>query len=433
MQASNTWQVVTLPIDEVKAPKRQLRKLGKRQIEKSTHLINTFGFPPVVLVDENNTPFTAIFMVEAARQMGLKEIQVIRCNDLDPKAVRVLRLALDRLPEEESWIKDAVSEELKELAIDFPDLDLTLSGFEVGEIDFYLDFGAPPPEDVTPEIAKTAITRPGDLWLLGNHRLFCGDALGDASYHAIMNGALADLAFTDSPFNVRINGHVGNSGKTKHREFAMASGEMDKSQFTVFQSTAHIQMTAHVKAGAILFSCMDWRHLLEILTAGEQAGLELKNLCVWVKDNGGMGSLYRSRHELVLVFKKPGDAHANNVQLGKHGRYRTNVWEYPGVNSFAGNQSDLALHPTVKPVAMVMDAIKDCSRRGDIVLDPFGGSGTTLIAAEKTGRQARMIELDPLYCDVIIRRWQALTGQDAVHAASGNTFNYIAHESSGNE
>lgn len=425
MSASNKWQIVTLPIDEVKAPKRQTRKYGKRQIEKSIHLINAFGFPPVVLVDESNTPFTALFMVEAARQIGLKEIQVIRCNDLDPKAVRIMRLALDRLPEEESWIKEALAEELRELAIEFPDLDLTLSGFEVGEIDFYLDFNAPPPEDMVPPTTDTAICKPGDLWILGTHRLICGNALEESSYKIVMNSGLADLVFTDSPYNVAIDGHVGNSGKIQHREFGMASGEMSQEEFTAFLTTAHTLMALHVKPGAILFSCMDWRHLLEILQAAVAAGIELKNLCVWVKDNGGMGSLYRSRHELVLVLKKAGDAHVNNVQLGKNGRYRTNVWEYAGVNSFAGNQEDLALHPTVKPVAMVMDAIKDCSRRGDTVLDPFGGSGTTLIAAEKTGRQARLIELDPLYCDVIIRRWQALSGQDAVHAASGKTFRQI--------
>lgn len=426
--ASNEWQVITLPIDEVKAPKRQLRKFGKRQIEKSIHLINAFGFPPVVLVDENNTPFTALFMVEAARQMGLKEIQVIRCNNLDQKAVRILRIALDRLPDEESWIKDALSEELNELHIEFPDLELELTGFEVGEIDLYLDFNAPPQEDTVPEVVQTVITRPGDLWILGKHRLYCGDALEQNSYKVLMDGELADLVFTDAPYNVKIDGHVGNSGTIKHREFGMASGEMDKAQFTAFLTTAHTNVASHIRNGAILFSCMDWRHLPEILSAGAQAGLELKNLCVWVKDNGGMGSLYRSRHELVLVFKKPGEVHVNNVQLGKHGRYRTNVWEYAGVNSFAGNQGDLALHPTVKPVAMVMDAIKDCSSNADIVLDPFGGSGTTLIAAHKTRRQARLIELDPLYCDVIIRRFQDLTGQDAVHATSGKTFKQIEQE-----
>lgn len=430
---SNAWQVVTLPIDEVKTPKRLLRKLGKRQVEKAAALIYEVGFPPVVLVDQTNTAFTALFMVEAARQMGLKEIQIIRCNNLDEKAVRLLRIALDRLPEEESWIKEAVSEELKELSIEFPDLDLTLPGFEIGEVDFYIDFNSPASEDRTPEVTEIAVTKNGDLWRMGGHSVYCGDALDEASYHAVMAGILAALIFTDSPYNVFIDGHVGNSGSIQHREFIMASGEMTPDQFRDFLTKAHTLMAQHAKPGAIIFSCMDWRHLLEILQAAISAGIELKNLCVWVKDNGGMGSLYRSRHELVLVFKKPGEAHINNVQLGKHGRYRTNVWEYAGVNSFAGNQDDLALHPTVKPVAMVMDAIKDCSRRGDIVLDPFGGSGTTLIAAEKTGRKARLIELDPLYCDVIIRRWQALTGQEAVHAVSGKTFNQIEQEGKGDE
>lgn len=433
MLAPNTLQFITLPLNEVTAPKRQLRKFGKRQIEKSIHLINEFGFPPVVLVDETNTPFTALFMVEAARQMDLKEIQVIRCNNLDEKAVRILRIALDRLPDEESWIKKAVSDELKELQIEFEELDLTLTGFEVAEIDLYIDFNAPPPEDVQPKIEENPVTKAGDLWQLGKHRLYCGNALDEDSYQRVLDDKLADLIFTDAPYNVAIDGHVGNSGKIQHREFLMASGEMSNDQFAAFLTTAHTLMTAHAKPGSILFSCMDWRHLSEILNAANAAELEFKNLCVWVKDKGGMGSLYRSRHELVLVLKKPGQVHTNNVQLGKHGRYRTNVWEYPGVNSFAGNQGDLALHPTVKPVAMVMDAIKDCSRAGDLVLDPFGGSGTTLIAAEKTRRHARLIELDPLYCDVIIRRWQALTRQGAVLLKTGQTFNEIEENGGINE
>lgn len=428
MSASNTWQVVTLPIDEVKHPKRQLRKFGKRQIEKTIHLINAYGVPPIIAVDDTNTPFTGLFMVEAARQMGLKEIQVIRCNDLDEEAVRVLRIALSRLPEEESWIKEALAEELKELSVEFPDLDLTLTGFEVAEIDLHLDFNAPSPEDRVPEVATKAITKKGDLWILRDHGLFCGDALEETSHLVLMAGKKADLIISDVPYNVPIDGHVCGLGKHKHREFEKAAGEMSPAEFTAFLATAFKIMVKFSKNGSIHFIFMDWRHCLEILTAGGEAAYVLKNICTWVKDNGGMGSLYRSRHEFVFVFKAGDDRHTNNVQLGKYGRYRTNVWEYPGVNSFGGNQSDLALHPTVKPVAMIMDAIKDCSRPGEIVLDPFGGSGTTLIAAEKTRRQARLIELDPLYCDVIIRRWQDLTGQDAVHAVTGKTFNQIAQE-----
>lgn len=249
-----------------------------------------------------------------------------------------------------------------------------------------------------------------------------------------MAGEKAQMCFTDAPYNLKIDGHVGNSGKIKHPEFMHGVGEFNPHGFTDFLTPPHKFMAEHSEDGAIIYSCMDWRHLQEIQAAAARAGLTLQNICVWVKDNGGMGSLYRSRHEFVLVFKSGKAPHINNVSLGKYGRYRTNVWEYPGVNSFGGGRmGELAMHPTVKPLAMVMDAIKDCSKRGGIVLDPFGGSGTTLIAAEKTGRKARLIELDPHYCDVTIRRWQILTGKDAIHAATGKTFNEIEREGGQNE
>lgn len=239
-----------------------------------------------------------------------------------------------------------------------------------------------------------------------------------------MEGEKAQMCFTDSPYNVKIDGHVGNSGKTKHREFVEASGEMNPEQFTSFLEKPHKHMAAHSEDGAIIFSCMDWRHIREIMDAARNANLDMINFCCWVKDNGGMGSLYRSRHELIFVFKSGKGKHINNVQLGSKGRYRTNVWEYAGVNSFGNDRmNELKMHPTVKPTDMVMDAIKDCSMRGGIILDPFGGSGTTLIAAEKTDRHARLIELDSLYCDTIIRRWQDLGGVDAVHSETGKTYN----------
>ena len=250
------------------------------------------------------------------------------------------------------------------------------------------------------------------------------------SYDALMQGQKANIIFADPPYNVPIDGHVGNSGKTQHREFPMASGEMTADEFTQFLITVFERVVENSTDGSIHYQCMDWRHLKEILAAGKTAGYDLKNLCVWVKDNGGMGSLYRSRHELICVFKNGTAPHMNNVELGKHGRYRTNVWEYAGVNSFGnGRMDELKLHPTVKPVPMISDALKDTSKRGDIVLDSFGGSGSTLIAAERTGRKARLIEIDPIYCDVIIRRWQELTGEEAIHAETGATFNAIDAES----
>lgn len=243
-----------------------------------------------------------------------------------------------------------------------------------------------------------------------------------------MGGERARAVFTDPPYNVKIDGHVCGSGKVKHREFAMAAGEMDKAGFTTFLRDALSAMAEVSLDGAIHFVCMDWRHMDELSAAGSEVYTELKNLVVWAKTNGGMGTFYRSRHELVFVYKVGAAKHLNTFGLGETGRYRTNVWDYPGVNSFGGNQEDLALHPTVKPVALVADAIRDVTRRGDIVLDGFGGSGTTLIAAERTGRVARLIELDPLYCDVICRRFEAQTGQPARLVGTDQTFAEVAHD-----
>jgi DNA modification methylase len=258
------------------------------------------------------------------------------------------------------------------------------------------------------------VSKPGDLWQLGRHSLLCGTALDAASYHALLRGARAHMVFTDPPYNVPIQGHASGRGAIQHREFAMAAGEMDQVEFTSFLTRSCSLMARHSVVGALHFLCMDWRHTSEILEAGTLAYTDLKNVCVWVKDNGGMGSLYRSQHELVFVFKHGSGLHRNNVQLGQYGRNRTNVWHYPCANTFS-RQSDegslVALHPTVKPVALVADAILDCSARGDVVLDPFLGSGTTL-----------------LYVDTVIRRWQAYAGEKATHFATGKRFDDVAAE-----
>jgi DNA modification methylase len=237
--------------------------------------------------------------------------------------------------------------------------------------------------------------------------------------------------FTDPPYNVPIDGHVAGKGQTKHREFAMAVGEMSSAEFTRFLQQVCLNLRAFSADGSIHYLCMDWRHVGELLAAARPVYSEWKNLCVWTKDNAGMGSLYLSQHELVLVFKNGSAAHVNNVQLGRFGRYRSNVWPYAGANSFARTTDEgnlLALHPTVKPVAMIVDAMYDCSRRGDSVLDPFLGSGSTLIAAERSGRRCYGIELDPLYVDTAIRRWQKLTGLPATHADFGHPFDRCAAE-----
>jgi DNA modification methylase len=416
MPLSNTLQVEYLPLEQIKDYSRVFRIPGKKQIEKTERMIRECGFILPVVIDGQSQVVIGGHLLAAARHMSMEEIPVIRAGHLSETQVRLLRIAHERIATEATWDQGLLAEEFRELILLVPDIDLTLTGFEVPELDIILDAVTGAGGDDIPAIdAGTGMVCAGDLWQLGDHRLYCGDATLPQSYTLLMAGKKARLCFTDAPYNVKIDGHVGNSGKIRHREFVMASGEMSADAFTQFLYQSHHLMATHAEDGAIIYSCMDWRHIMELSTAAALAHLDLQNLCVWVKDNGGMGSFYRSRHELVFVFKKGTAAHANNIQLGKHGRYRTNVWEYPGVNSFAGGRmQELALHPTVKPLALVADAIKDASARGEIVLDPFGGSGTTLIAAEKSGRKARLIELDPLYCEVIIRRWQEYAGKEAV-------------------
>lgn len=300
---------------------------------------------------------------------------------------------------------------------------------EAGEAD---PDGSDAAEDVIPDKNGQSVSRRGDLWLLGRHRLVCGDTRSAADMDRLMGGERADLVFTDPPYNVAIDGNVCGLGAVKHREFAFASGEMSRAQFTDFL-TETLGNTARVmRDGAIAFVCMDWRHMGELLAAGETAFTELKNLVVWNKTNGGMGAFYRSKHELVFIFKHGTAEHTNSFGLGETGRYRTNVWDYAGISSIGSNRvEELAMHPTVKPVALIADAIRDCSRRGEIVLDGFGGSGSTLIAADKTGRSARLIEYDPAYCDTIIRRWEKYTGKRATLEKTGSAFDDVADERSG--
>lgn len=423
------------PID-LQCDPRNTRVHSKQQIRQIARSIQSFGFNVPVLIDGNHQILCGHGRVEAAKLLGLPQIPVIALNHLTKEQAKAFAIADNRLTENASWNEILLGEIFSELS----NLDLSFSledtGFSMAEIDLRIaDFessNTPSPEDTLPELPTHAVTQLGDLWLLGKHRLLCGSALEDTSYERLMAGKKADLIFTDPPFNVPIEGHVSGRrdyknklAKPKHAEFAMASGEMSASEFTQFLERSLGLLTANSKAGSIHYVCMDWRHLPEIRAAGASAYTELKNICVWVKDKGGMGSLYRSQHELILVFKNGKATHRNNVELGKHGRYRTNVWQYAGANTLSrqGHEGDLlSMHPTVKPMSLVADAILDCSARGEIVLDPFLGSGTTLLAAERTGRIGYGIELSPAYVDLAITRWQDITGEKAIHGASGQSF-----------
>jgi DNA modification methylase len=409
------------------------RTHSERQIAQIAASIRSFGFTNPILIDADGGVVAGHGRLEAARQLGMASVPTIRLDHLSAAEKRAYVIADNRLAELAGWDRDMLKIELGALIeMDLRvglDFDIGVIGFETAEIDILLD-GAPEPIVVDPADATLAsamtgpaVTCPGDLWILGEHRILCADALRPESYTRLMGEERARLIFTDPPYNVPVDGHVCGLGAVKHREFAMAAGEMSAAAFTSFLETALSNMAWASVDGALLYTCMDWRHLLELLSAGKSAGLDLINICIWNKSNGGMGSLYRSKHELVSVFKSGGAPHVNTVALGKHGRYRTNVWDYTGVNTFRkGRMDDLAAHPTVKPTALVADAIKDCSRRGEIVLDAFLGSGTTVLAAERTARRARAIELDPIYVDVAIRRWQALTDGTAILEATGQSF-----------
>ncbi len=426
--------VIERPIDELTPCARNARTHSRKQLRQIANSIERFGFTNPVLIDDNGQIIAGHGRVEAAKLLGMKRVPTLTLSHLSPAEQRAYMLADNKLALNAGWDPELLAEELQEL-IDI-DFDIDLTGFSLAEIDVILDDAreANPdtrdaPEDAVPESSNVVVTQRGDLWKLGEHYLLCGDARDPADFAALMQGRKADIVFTDPPYNVKIDGNVCGLGSVKHREFAFASGEMSESEFTRFLTDTLGNATSVMRDGAIAFVCMDWRHMGELVSAGRQVFTELKNLVVWNKTNGGMGAFYRSKHELIFVFKHGTAAHTNTFGLGESGRYRTNVWDHAGISSIGGRRDEeLAMHPTVKPVALVADAIRDCSRRGEIVLDCFAGSGTTLIAAEKTGRRARIIEYDPVYCDTIIRRWQAYTGRDAVHVASGIAFTALEEE-----
>jgi DNA modification methylase len=390
-------------------------------------------------VDRDNNVIAGHGRILAAHLLGMQEVPTIQLDHLTQAQARAFMIADNRLTEIAVWDDHLLAEQLKILSEVDLDFSLEATGFTMGEIDLRIEGlstdgeGKEDLADKLPPLpAGPPVTRPGDLWLLGErHRLLCGNALESTDYRVLMNSTVAAMIFTDPPYNVKIDGHVSGLGSIHHREFSMASGEMTELEFISFLTRACSLMARYSANGSIHFLCMDWRHMAELLEAGKLAYTELKNLCVWAKDNAGMGSLYRSQHELIFVFKHGRATHRNNVDLGRNGRYRTNVWRYGGINSFSRKTEEgnlMEIHPTVKPVAMVADAILDCSARGDIVLDPFMGSGTTLMAAERTGRICYGMEIDPLYVDAVIRRWQVYTGGQARHAVSGYTFDEMASE-----
>jgi DNA modification methylase len=422
-----------LPTASLKPAKRNARTHNDAQIDLLANSILRFGVIKPVVSDDRGHVVAGHGMWMAAKKLGLKLIPVIRLSHLSETQLRAYALADNQLASKSGWDRELLSLELGELEFALPELglDLSMLGFEAAEIDrLNEDFGNPAanPADEIPEVeAGPAISAAGDILVMGRHRMIVADARDPDAYERLMQGEVADMGLHDPPYNVRVQGNIGGRGRIKRREFACASGEMNQAEFTAFLSSTLTLCAENSADGAIHFVFIDWRHVGELLAAGEEAFEELKNMCVWVKSNAGQGSFYRSQHELVLAFKHGHGTHLNNFGLGADGRSRSNVWRYAGVNAFrAGRMDELKMHPTVKPVAMIADAMRDCSQRGSVVLDAFAGSGTTIMAAEQIGRRAFCMEIDPHYADVAIRRWQTFTRRDALLEGTGQTFDELA-------
>jgi DNA modification methylase len=423
------WPVEMLPPTSLRPAPRNARTHSKKQIRQIAESIKRFKFINPVIIDDRRRIAAGHARAKAAKLLGLKHIPVIRVSHLSETEIRAYMLADNKLPEKAGWDREILAQELGELQIALPEigLDIGSTGFDPGEIDsILLDFSENQvdPADQIPEMpAQTAVARKGDLFVLGRHRILVGDARDTHAYAQLMHTETADMAFLDPPYNVKVDGHVGGRGRTKHREFLCACGEMTSPQFVQFLQQSLSLCGDHLVDGAIAYVCMDWRHAGELLEAGARVFDELKNICIWVKTTPGQGSFYRSQHELVFVYKRGQAPHLNTFELGQHGRTRSNVWTYPGVNTFrAGRMDELRMHPTVKPVALIADAMRDCSRRGSIILDAFCGAGSSVMAAEQIGRRAFCIEIDPLYVDIAIHRWQRITGKDAILEATARTF-----------
>lgn len=426
-------KVQMLPTTSLRPSVRNARTHSKKQIRQIANSILAFGFTTPILADENGVIIGGHGRHEAAMDLGLKEVPAIIVSHLKDAEKRALALADNKIASNAGWDRAKVAAELNELLVPLSELqlDIGITGFETAELDgLAADFtdAEADPADVIPAPSQTsAIALKNDLWHLGDHRLYCGDACDEGSLLRLMSKSRAAALFTDPPYNRKISEMVGR-GQIKHREFLSGSGEMSDAQFLAFNRRWIRSAATFCEDGALAYICMDWRRLAQLQLAGSEIFTELKNIIVWVKSNGGQGSLYRSQHEFVLLFKHGRATHHNNIELGRHGRNRSNVWFYPGVNTFRrGRLAELTVHPTVKPVALVADAIRDCSPRKGIILDPFMGSGTTILAAEKVGRRAYGIEIDPIYVDVAIRRWQEFTGRDAV-LETGETYDEIVEQ-----
>ena len=412
---------------DLKPPRRALKTYAKKAKERLKRSIEEFGFITAMAVDANGRVVIGYRRWLVAMEMHLVVVPVVKVSHLTEEQLRMLTIVDNKLSEDGEWDLDELRAEFEELGA-LPEINVEDTGFSTAELDalWLMEPKKDNPEgcreDELPGVGREAVIRSGEIWRLGSHMLICSNSLEEKTFEALLGDERAQMVFCDAPYNLP-SAAISRLGKHQHSDFKMASGEMSQSEFTTFLATAFSHLAKFSKDGSIHFQCMDWKHLREMLDAGYGAYTELKNLVVWKKHSAGMGSFYRSQHELIFVWKNGTAPHINNFGLGETGRYRTNCWEYRGNAGFHRERDDeLSAHATVKPWSMVADAIRDCSTRGGIVLDAFGGSGTTLIAAERTGRRARLIEIDPLYCDATVRRWEKLTGKEAALVETDETF-----------
>lgn len=428
-------EIVVLPIETIKPFATNPREHSKKQIDMLKASITRFGFNNPVLLNADYVVIAGHGRLMAAKALGLKHVPTVILAHLSEAEQRALRLADNQIALVSECSLDLLALEAQ-VVLDAGIAPMEL-GFEIGELDFVIE-GAKKEKTqaddpvLEPDRTQPAVSRVGDLWIIGPHNILCSDARGPESFTTLMGDDRADMVLTDMPWNVKVDGHVSGLGKIKHREFPMASGEMDRERFTHFTTTVLQNQADFAKPGALVLEFIDWRSVAMMIGVGETIFDQLMNICVWVKPSGGMGSLYRSRHELVCVFRVKGGKHLNNVQLGKFGRNRTNVWEYAAPNGFGSERENLKLHPTAKNVEMLADAILDATNRGGLVLDPFLGSGSTILAAHRVGRVGRGIELDPYYVDLAVRRIAEETGKEAI-LTDGRTFDEVAAERLGGE
>jgi DNA modification methylase len=412
---------------------RNARTHSNKQIRQIAASIRAAGFIGAVIADENDVVLAGAGRLKASEQLGLPMVPTITVTGLSEAQKRAFALADNKIAENAGWDREILLQELGELGslLEPLNLDLTLTGFEPAEIDALfadLQDDRSDPADIVPAVEDNIVTRPGDLWRLDQHRHLCGDARSPADLDRLMGGSRASMSFLDVPYNVRV-ADVQGRGRIKHREFAYASGEMESSIYVAFLREALTNVSRVSTDGGLIYICIDWRHVVEMITAAKAVFSEMINLAVWAKTNAGLGSFYRSQHELIGIFRVGRARHRNNVELGRFKRNRSNLWTYAGANSFGDKRMEhLSMHPTVKPVALIADAMRDCTIKGDIVLDCFAGSGSTLMAAEKVGRRGRGMELEPRYVDVAVRRWEAHTKSEAVLDGDGRTFAEIKAE-----